>query len=203
MKTIVKDWIPFLQSLVWPVFIAILIYIFRSRFEDILISIKKRIEEGSAVGVGPTGFTLGSAPQLPDNPNPDEMIDDGEDQEISPELIEKGKAFVKQLSENPVERLQLTHIVRFLRIKNGRNYYSIVVSLNPYNTEALSNVEKVVYFLHKTFTNPVRTVTNRETNFELRTAAWGEFTIRAEVYIKGQAEPLRLSRYLDIQAVKP
>ena len=197
-----KDWIPFLQSLVWPVFIAILIYKFRSRFEEILVSIKKRIEEGSAVGVGPSGFTLGSAPQLPDDPDPEEMIDDGEDLETTPELIEKEKAFEEELSKNPVGRLQLTHTSRYLEIKNGRDYYRIIVSLDPYKTEALSNVEKVVYFLHKTFTNPVREVTNRGTNFELRTAAWGEFTIRAEVYLKSQSEPLRLSRYLDIQARK-
>ena len=197
-----KDWIPFLQSLVWPIFIAILIYIFRSRFEDILESVKKRIEEGSSVGVGPSGFTLGSAPQLPDDPAPEEMIDDGENQKTTPELIEKEKAFEEELRKNPVERLQLIHTSRFLKVKNGRDYYRIVVSLDPYNTEALSKVEKVVYFLHKTFRNPVREVINRDTNFELRTAAWGEFTIRAEVYLKGQTEPLRLSRYLDIQARK-
>lgn len=197
-----KDWIPFLQSLIWPIFIATLIYRFRSRFEDILESVKKRIEGGSAVGIGPGGFTLGSAPQLPDDPEPEEMIDDGEEQKTTPELIEKEKAFEEELSKNPVERLQLIHTSRYLKVKNGRNYYRIVVSLDPYNTEALSKVEKVVYFLHKTFRNPVREVATRETNFELRTAAWGEFTIRAEVYLKGKIEPLRLSRYLDIQARK-
>ncbi|MFT4938942.1 MAG: hypothetical protein ACI88A_001974 [Paraglaciecola sp.] len=197
-----KDWIPFLQSLVWPTFIAILIYIFRNRFEGILESVKKRIEEGSSVGVGPSGFSLGSAPQLPDNPTPEEMIDDGEDQKTTPELIKKEKALEEELSKNPVERLQLIHTSRYLKIKNGRDYYRIVVSLDPYNTDALSKVEKVVYFLHKTFRNPVREVTNRDTNFELITAAWGEFSIRAEVYLQGKTEPLRLSRYLDIQVIK-
>ena len=197
-----KDWIPFLQSLVWPIFIGILIYIYKSRFEAILESIKKRIDAGSSVGVGPGGITIGSAPQLPDDPAPEEMIDDGEDQVATPELIEKEKAFEEELSKNSVEKLQLIHTSRYLKVKNGRDYYSIVVSLDPYNTEALSKVEKVIYFLHKTFRNPVREVVNRDSNFELRTAAWGEFTIRAEVYLKGQTEPLRLSRYLDIQARK-
>ena len=87
-------------------------------------------------------------------------------------------------------------------MKNGRAYYRIIVSLSPYETGVLSQVEKVVYVLHKTFKNPVREITSRETNFELRTAAWGEFTIRADVYLKGQSDPLRLSRYLDIQAQK-
>lgn len=195
-----KDWIPFLQSLIWPAFFAILIYKFRNRFEDILGSVKQRIEEGSSVGVGPNGFTLGTAPQLPDDPVPEEMIGDEEEQKARPELIEKEKAFAAELNKNPVESLQLIHTSRYIGVKDGRDYYKIVVSLDPYNTEALSKVEKVVYFLHKTFRNPVREIVDRNTNFELRTAAWGEFTIRAEVYIVGQKEPLRLSRYLDIQA---
>jgi len=198
----VKDWIPFLQALIWPVFITLFIYKFRKRFEDILISVKERIEKGSAVGVGPGGFTLGAAPQLPDDPEPDEMIDDESPQQASPELIEKEKALEKSVFENPVEQLQLIHSSRFLKIKNGRDYYRILVSLDPYQTKALSNVEKVVYYLHKTFRNPVREITDRSSNFELKTAAWGEFTIRAEVYLKDRKEPLRLSRYLDIQARK-
>lgn len=199
-----KHWIPLLQSLVWPVFIAILIFKFRSHFEGILKSIKKRIEEGSSVGVGPGGITIGSAPPLPDDPDPEEMIDDEEElkHKTSPELIEKGRSLEKELSVNPVEKLQLTHRSRYLKMKKDRAYYRIVVSLDPYNTDALAQVERVVYFLHRTFKNPVREVTSRETNFELRTAAWGEFTIRADVYLKGQSEPLRLSRYLDIQVRK-
>ena len=199
-----KEWIPFLQSIVWPVFIAILLYRFRSQFEAILNAIKRRIEEGSSVGVGPGGITLGAAPQLPDDPDPEEMIDDGEAQKYkaSPELVEKEQSLEKALSQDPVERLQLTHRSRYLKMKNDRAYYRIVVSLSPYETDALARVEKVVYVLHKTFRNPVREVTSRDNNFELRTAAWGEFTIRADVFLKGQSEPLRLSRYLDIQARK-
>lgn len=194
------DWIPLLQTLVWPIFLAIIIINFRKSFEQLLQSVKKRIEEGSSLDVGPSGFTLGSAPQLPDDPIPEEMIDDGDESESTPELMTKKKAFVEELKTNPAQSLQLIHSSRFLKVKNERDYYRIVISLDPYNTVALSQVEKVVYFLHKTFKNPVREVTNRNTNFELRTAAWGEFTVRAEVFLKDQSEPLRLSRYLNIQA---
>lgn len=197
-----KDWIPLLQSLVWPIFIAILVVRFRRQFEEILNSVKKRIEEGSSVGVGPGGITLGSAPQLPDDPEPEEMIDDGEDETSSPTPAKKEMSFSDVSREDPVEKLQLTHTSRYLKMKNGRAYYRIIVSLSPYQTDVLADVEKVIYFLHKTFRNPVREVTSRETNFELRTAAWGEFTIRAEVYLKDRTEPIRLSRYLDIQARK-
>lgn len=197
-----KDWIPLLQSLIWPIFITILIFKYKNRFDEILESIKKRIDSGSSVDVGPGGITIGSAPQLPDDPEPEEMIDDGETQEVTPELIEKEKIYEEELSKNSIEKLQLIHTTRFLRVKNNRDYYRIIVSLDPYNTEALSKVDRVVYFLHKTFRNPVREIKDKTSNFELRTAAWGEFTIRAEVYLKGQSEPIRLSRYLDIQTRK-
>jgi len=195
-----KDWIPLIQSLVWPVFITGIIIIFRSLFEGILKAIKKRVEEGSSITVSSTGLILGSAPQLPDNPTPNEIIYDGEDEKIPPELFEKERALEKELIENPIEKLQLIHTSKYLKIKNGRNYYRLVISLDPHNPEALSKVEKVVYFLHKTFKNSVREINDKETNFELRTAAWGEFTIRAEIYFKGKKEPLKLSRYLDIQS---
>lgn len=191
-----KEWIPFLQSLVWPVFIGILICIYKTRFEEILKSIKERIDAGSSVDISSSGISIG---QLPDNPKPEEMIDDEETQVVTPELMEKEKALERKLSNNSIEKLQLVHSTRFLKVKNGRDYYRIMVSLDPYNTEALSKVDKVVYFLHKTFRNPVREIKDRYSNFELRTAAWGEFTIRAEVYLNGQSEPLRLSRYLDIK----
>ncbi|WP_164503544.1 pYEATS domain-containing protein [Pleionea sediminis] len=197
-----KEWIPLMQSLIWPIFITVVIYKFRSRFDEILEAVKVRIEKGSPFNVGPGGINLGSAPQLPDDPEPEEMIDDGVEVSAAPELIEKEQKIEQSIDNNPIEKLQLVHTSRFLKVKNGRDYYRIVVSLDPYNTKALSQVEKVVYFLHKTFRNPVREVTDSKSNFELRTAAWGEFTIRAEVYVKGSHEPLRLSRYLDINTRK-
>ena len=39
-----EAWIPLLQSLVWPVFIGILVLAFRSWFRDLLDVVKKRIE---------------------------------------------------------------------------------------------------------------------------------------------------------------
>ena len=49
----------------------------------------------------------------------------------------------------------------------------------------LDEIEKVVYLLHSTFPNPVRTVTDRDSNFRLEAAGWGTFTIRAKVHFKG------------------
>lgn len=48
-------------------------------------------------------------------------------------------------------------------------------------TEELDSIDQVVYILHPTFRNPVRTVADRNTNFRLDTSGWGTFTIHALV----------------------
>jgi len=193
-----KDWIPLLQTLVWPVFLGLLILFYRKWFHDVLNLIKERIEAGSEFNLGPSGVGIGAAPKLPDEPEADDIIDDGTEVSSPPDLIEKEKQLEEEAKIKPEKSLQLVHRTSFLRIKSGRLYYRIYVSLDSLDPDALSSVERVVYYLHRTFRNPVREITNAETNFTLKTAAWGEFTIRAEVYLKGKPEPLRLSRYITI-----
>jgi hypothetical protein len=41
------------------------------------------------------------------------------------------------------------------------------------------------------------------TNFELNELANGYTLIRAEVYVSGQTEPVRLSRFIDLMDVSP
>jgi len=50
--------------------------------------------------------------------------------------------------------------------------------------EELDKIDYVVYRLHSTFPNPVRTVGDRKSKFELATAGWGEFRIYAKVAFK-------------------
>jgi len=194
-----KDWIPFIQSLVWPAFFGILIFFFKDWFKEVLNAIKRRIEEGGELGVGPSGLTLGAAPRLPDDPTPEDIIDDGDTKSADPALLEREKEIERKESTDPFESLHLVHRTSFLRVKNGRDYYRIVVSLSASEPELLSQVDRVVYFLHRTFRNPVREVQDTRKNFALKTAAWGEFTIRADVYVKDREEPIQLSRYIDIQ----
>ncbi len=55
----------------------------------------------------------------------------------------------------------------------------------------LDKVEHVEYVLHPTFSNPVRTISDRESNFALRTQGWGTFPLTAFVYTRdGQKQKL-------------
>ena len=59
---------------------------------------------------------------------------------------------------------------------------------------ALDNIKFVRYKLHKTFPNRIRDIYDRNNNFRLETAGWGEFTIRIIVNLKdGKKEKKCLS----------
>jgi len=48
--------------------------------------------------------------------------------------------------------------------------------------DELDKIEKVVYQLHRTFPDPVRTITKRKSKFKLSSEGWGVFTIYARVF---------------------
>lgn len=51
-------------------------------------------------------------------------------------------------------------------------------------SDQLNEIKDVVYLLHPTFKDPVRTVTDRLTNFRLSSSGWGEFTIVGRLQFK-------------------
>lgn len=53
--------------------------------------------------------------------------------------------------------------------------------------EALDRVDHVVYTLHPTFPDPVRTIDDRTSSFRLSAIGWGTFKIRARVQFKDQS----------------
>jgi transcription initiation factor IIF auxiliary subunit len=68
----------------------------------------------------------------------------------------------------------------------------------------LDQIDHVIYRLHETFPEPIRTVTNREERFALRSRGWGEFTLGVVVVYKdgsreSQRYRLDLSRAWDEQ----
>jgi transcription initiation factor IIF auxiliary subunit len=50
--------------------------------------------------------------------------------------------------------------------------------------EDLDRIESVTYSLHPTFPEPIRTVTDRASKFQLRCSGWGIFRIPVEVRLK-------------------
>jgi NTE family protein len=56
--------------------------------------------------------------------------------------------------------------------------------------DELDRVEQVVYTLHHTFPNPIRTVTDRRTKFRLETEGWGVFRLYATIVYDDKTEKL-------------
>jgi transcription initiation factor IIF auxiliary subunit len=61
--------------------------------------------------------------------------------------------------------------------------------------QELDEVESVEYKLHPTFPRPVRTVSDRASNFRLATHGWGVFPIQAKI-MKRNGEVVRLRHQL-------
>jgi transcription initiation factor IIF auxiliary subunit len=52
------------------------------------------------------------------------------------------------------------------------------------SNDDLDGIASVTYTLHPTFPEPIRTVTDRASRFQLRCAGWGVFTIPITVRLK-------------------
>lgn len=52
------------------------------------------------------------------------------------------------------------------------------------SAEDLDQIESVTYRLHPTFPEPIRTVADRASKFQLRCAGWGVFLIPVQVQLK-------------------
>jgi|SRR5688500_14642718 transcription initiation factor IIF auxiliary subunit len=62
----------------------------------------------------------------------------------------------------------------------------------------LDKIEKVVYTLHATFRNPVRTINDRSSKFRLDSEGWGIFTIYAKVFLS-EGKPISLEHDLYLE----
>jgi hypothetical protein len=188
-----EAWIPFFQSLIWPLFLAVFLIANRKWVKDVTEVIKERIRKGS--GFKTPVFELDSAaPKMePEGPNPQEVFE-----KIAYESREAPLPDPTLLLE-AANSLYLVHTAEQTSSQDnlGRPYYLVRVQLAAAASNLLDNVERVVYHLHPTFANPEREVTSRANQFELTLQAWGQFTLRADVYLKGSAQPIPLTRYLN------
>lgn len=50
----------------------------------------------------------------------------------------------------------------------------------------LDEVQFVTYFLHPTFSNPIRIVSDRSTKFRLESSGWGEFDLKVDIRLRNE-----------------
>jgi prokaryotic YEATS domain len=164
-----------LQALVWPATIVGLVFWKGNDLDRILRALAKRVEEGAPVKAWTV--EIGSAPSLP------------------PVATDEDPRKVDNLPHN----IYMSHVAwRDATLdKDGREYYRLRIFLDADTPNRLNEVTAVTYHLHPSFNHPSRPVIDRQTEFELRTAAWGEFNMTAEITFKDETK-LVVERYINL-----
>lgn len=175
-----ENFVELLIALVWPALIVGFLYWQRNDIQRLLSALAVRVERGDTVEAG--GIKLESTqPRLPIEMQPPGSAVDAKS---STDLGAPHEVF-------------LLHRFRRDRSldKNGHIYYRLNVWIETDGVD-LSTIESVTYHLHESFKDPVRTITDHATAFELRTAGWGSFLLFADVTFK-EGKIWRIERYLN------
>jgi transcription initiation factor IIF auxiliary subunit len=95
----------------------------------------------------------------------------------------------------------LDNRARYLEKEEDYDYFDWEVYIDE-DDAVLDSIDHVTYFLHETFPEPIRTISDRDSKFALRSQGWGEFTLRVVVVYKdgtsdNQSYRLDLSRAWD------
>jgi hypothetical protein len=164
-------------ALSWPILVGALLFIYRNPVRALFQAALARVLRGDELKIGIV--TLGQAVGQLKVPLPAEALTD--------------------------DHLALIH--RSWRVpardaEFGQPMYQIHVIVFG-TVEALRRVNYVVYRLEVAYPMPVRVGGPLSTNFELKELANGYSLIRAEVHVRGQTEPVRLSRFIDLTEQSP
>ncbi len=80
----------------------------------------------------------------------------------------------------------------------GYEWRLLTVWLSSFENNYLEKIEKVIYYLPESFANPIREKTNVDEKFLTSTAAYGDFNISAEVYLKNNKQPITINRLINV-----
>jgi len=80
-----------------------------------------------------------------------------------------------------MNNIKFTNRSKLVGKKGKYDYYDWEVFVDE-DEEVVKKVDHIIYFLHKTFPNPIRTVTDKENKFSLKSRGWGEFEIGIQIF---------------------
>jgi hypothetical protein len=69
--------------------------------------------------------------------------------------------------------------------------------------DVLDQVERVIYVLPPAWPTSPHTVTDRKSSFGLKELAWGNLSVRSQVFVRGQRDPIFLSCYVRLTEQGP
>jgi hypothetical protein len=167
-----ENWIALITAIAWPGTVLLILVVFHRHLASILSALKQRIDAGSEVKT--PWISIGAVPMILESPKKDEPVT-GDHMA----LIHSSWRYRKKDKE----------------FKRPMYCYHAVIQAED---AVLDRIEYVTYQLHPSYPNPIQKVTTRETRFKLKELAWGEAMLKADVKVKGQEEPIKLSRYINL-----
>jgi hypothetical protein len=197
----ITPWIPLIQTCIKYGILFIVFLFLKGWAIKGLEVVTERIGSGSSFRIGANGFELGEAPKM--KPSADMLASGDVSLPDPPEaafLVEQAAPGLKSteghidLFERPIDkRFYLVHAAR--KVKEGS--YELKIALGSHAPEALDEVKSVRYYLHDSFPQPVREISDRNKNFEITLTAWGQFELQAIIQLKENEKEIKLSRFLN------
>lgn len=198
-------YMPLIQQLSKYAFFLLCLIIFASRVITLLDATEQRLLSGGEISIGPSGIKFGEAPKMPPQTASvskrgyfvDPLSNIGTNHDTTKRSPVQGAP-----TRVPTKAIEVgTPIEESLHLVHGaakqKSDYTVKVKLESTNPDAMRSVQKVIYHLHNSFQDPMREVTNGSNGFELSFTAWGQFEIKAYIYVKGKSQPIELRRWLN------
>ncbi len=95
-----------------------------------------------------------------------------------------------------MKTVKFTNRAKLLGSKGQYDYYDWEVFVDE-NDSVVEKIDHIIYFLHKTFPNPIRTITDKEKKFLLKSKGWGEFEIGIQVFFT-DGQSIQETYWLDL-----
>lgn len=195
-------WIPFFQSLIWPIFIAAIVIYFRSTCCEVLAAIAERIKKGAGFKAGPSGIELSGI---------------GKEVEGLAEVIPsslKAEVAPTDWRRSRIEEYERTGGYMLVHVcqpsTTTPNWYEIYLFLVQHQKGTsvpprrdLQEILKVEFFFGDSWGNRTFPVENVGSMIGIRTRAWGTFLACCRIYFRDESRPpIVLFRYVDFHMLQ-
>jgi len=180
---------PVLPSLLWFVFVVILVITLRKVLRQILSEFAWRLRSGAAIKIA--SVELGSIAVV----SGAEVSEDEKERGVHAD--EGGRRERERRAYRDSSRdIMLVH--RLYRSREDGQLYDLIVYVVPHKDTSLASVSKVEYFLGSYWGNKVFPSIDRSRGFAIATAAYGPVLCTAEVFFN-DGTSMVLHRYLDFE----
>lgn len=184
---LLAPYVPVIQTILWILFIIIILVLFHKQCIQLFTSIRNRIEKGSSFKAGP--IELGADLNALEKVNPEPTQKDKEKEETDWDNERRN------IYENN-RGVFLTHVITPSN-KSGQKY-DIFIYLIRHKTSDFNDIEQAEFFFGHMWGNRVFEAIEKNGMIGVATSAYGPFLCTCCVYFKDGTQ-IKLNRYIDFE----